>query len=353
MKRKCFLSFFALMICTLGFAASDADIALFNAVKAKNLVKVNQYIYANANQRFEYGGGKTMTAFQLAVENGSTQIARSLIVDGNADVNTDGKDEPPLFIAIRKDNSDLLQLIVSNGANVNAIYNDMTPLMYCYKISKGDYSRNADLLLKNLSDNFDWGHKDAEGNTVMHLAAMGGNAAIISTLLNQNESRASALLQAKNLQGITPIGIYIFNARKANKISLGLLITFLNLTSATPLTIADFTLPASAMTDNGIFSIGDMNIADTTQKLKFFTIFLKGNTNKMLASERDSLDVPLLCHAIENEWEEKIVDLIIRRYGNGWEKIRTDGRRGENAIDIMRRCHSEDKYQEIFDAYSN
>lgn len=26
---------------------------------------------------------------------------------------------------------------------------------------------------------------------------------------------------------------------------------------------------------------------------------------------------------------------------------------GENAIDIMRRCHSEDKYQEIFDAYSN
>ena len=94
--------------------------------------------------------------------------ARSLIVDGNADVNTDGKDEPPLFIAIRKDNSDILQLIVSNGANVNAIYDDMTPLMYCYKISKGEYSRNADLLLKNLSDNFDWGHKDAEGNTVMH-----------------------------------------------------------------------------------------------------------------------------------------------------------------------------------------
>ena len=119
MKRKCFLSFFALTICTLGFSADER--ALFDAVKTKNLAKVNQYIYANANQRFEYGG-KAMTAFQLAVENGSTQIAKSLIVDGNADVNADNGDEPPLFIAARNNDLEMFELLINSNANLNKTY---------------------------------------------------------------------------------------------------------------------------------------------------------------------------------------------------------------------------------------
>lgn len=342
------------MICTLGFAASDADIALFNAVKVKRLDLVNAYVHsANANARFQWAG-KSMTTFQMALENEDVNIAKVLIADGNADVNAGWEDVPPIFIAIRKNLSEMVDLLASSGANLTAIFQDATPLMYCYKLSKGEPSSCADILVRKFSDNLDWGYKDKDGNTVMHLAAMGGNAGVMNFLLTEKKSRTSELLRIRNSENVTPIGIYIFNAVARNELAGGLLLNFLfTAATSTPVTISDFNLPASSMQDNGIFLVGDTNLIDESHKLIFFTTLLKGNTNKKLAAERDSFNVPLLCHAIENEWNPEIVELLIRRYGERWKTIRSSGINGKNAIETMRSNRSEDLYQNIFNAYSN
>jgi len=154
MKRKCFLSFFALMICTLGFAASDADIALFNAVKVKRLDLVNAYVRsANANARFEWAG-KSMTTFQMALENKDVNIAKVLIADGNADVNAGWGDEPPIFIVAREKDSGLTELLIGSGADVNSTYNGMTPVIYSVMTGEnaGPFLHSFENIAKNMEN---------------------------------------------------------------------------------------------------------------------------------------------------------------------------------------------------------
>jgi len=387
MKRKCFLYFFALMICTLGFAANDADIALFNAVKAKNLAKVNQYIYANANQRFEYGGGKAMTAFQLAVENNSTQIARSLIVDGNADVNTDGKDEPPLFIAARKDNLAMMELLIDSNADVNALYENQPVSVFILMNQSGHTSNLMNFLIRKAGANFSWNWQDNNKRTLLHYAVAGGNfdtmrgnvdintiAELLSSglcdlsiadvngwtplhiaaasgnselmILLLNSRQASKLFNVKDNDGYTPITRYItttYNAKSLNVrvVTMAMKKQIFNLNN--------FNFPEGVTSDNGVFLIAEND--DLQNVLSFFRELSKNN--RMLAELEDKDGIPLLCHAIENEWSPSIVDIVIQNYRGDWRKIRPKIRNGKNAIDIMRQNHSEDKYQDIFDAYSN
>lgn len=386
MKRKCFLSFFALMICTLGFAASDADIALFNAVKAKNLAKVNQYIYANANQRFEYGE-KAMTAFQLAVENGSTQIAKSLIIDGNADVNADDGDEPPLFIAVRNGDTEMFELLINSNANVNRAYKGQPITLYTIMQANGSSNTISRIIIKRFGDRLDWNWQDnnkrtilhyavaggdfqtmrgnvspyivadllssglcnvavadVNGWTPLHIAAQSGNKQLIYILLRSKD--ANQLLNVKDNEGYTPITRYIKTAYSEKRLDIGVIMLAMGKCN---FTLDDFNFPSETMSNNGIFLIAENK--DTTKVINFFRELSKNN--KMLATLEDKDGIPLLCHAIENEWNPDIVDIVMQNYRGDWRKIRIKGRNGKNAIDIMRQNRSEDLYQDIFDKYSN
>lgn len=385
MKRKCFLSFFALMICTLGFAASDADIALFNAVKTKNLAKVNQYIYANANQRFEYGE-KAMTAFQLAVENGSTQIAKSLIIDGNADVNADDGDEPPLFIAVRNGDTEMFELLINSNANVNKAYKGQPITLYTIMQTNGSSNTISRIIIKRFGDRLDWNWQDnnkrtilhyavaggdfqtmrgnvspdivadllssglcnvavadVNGWTPLHIAAQSGNKQLMYILLRSKD--ANQLLNVKDNEGYTPITRYIKNAYSENRLDIGVILLAMGKCN---FTLDDFNFPTEAMSNNGIFLIAENK--DTSRVINFFRELSKNN--RMLATLEDKDGIPLLCHAIENEWAPEIVDIVMQNYRGDWKKIRIKGRNGKNAIDIMRQNHSEDLYQDIFDKYS-
>lgn len=384
MKRKCFLSFFALMICTLGFSTDER--ALFDAVKTKNLAKVNQYIYANANQRFEYGG-KAMTAFQLAVENGSTQIAKSLIVDGNADVNADDGDEPPLFIAVRNGDTDMFELLINSNANVNRAYKGQPITLYTIMQANGSSNTITRIIIKRFGDRLDWNWQDnnkrtilhyavaggdfetmrgnfspdivadlllsglcnvaaadVNGWTPLHIAAQSGNKQLMYILLRSKD--ANQLLNVKDNEGYTPITRYIKTAYSENRLDVGVILLTMGKCN---FTLDDFNFPPEAMSNNGIFLIAENK--DTTKVINFFRELSKNN--KMLATLEDKDGIPLLCHAIENEWNPDIVDIVMQNYRGDWRKIRIKGRNGKNAIDIMRQNRSEDLYQDIFDKYSN
>lgn len=383
MKRKCFLSFFALTICTLGFSADER--ALFDAVKTKNLAKVNQYIYANANQRFEYGG-KAMTAFQLAVENGSTQIAKSLIVDGNADVNADNGDEPPLFIAARNNDLEMFELLINSNANLNKTYEEQPITLYIVMQVNGHYTPFTATIIRRFGNKLTWNWQDNNKRTILHYAVAGGDfetmKATISTdliaellssglcslsvadvngwtplhIAAQNGNKqlmyillrskdANQLLNVKDNEGYTPITRYIKNAYSENRLDIGVILLAMGKCN---FTLDDFNFPTEAMSNNGIFLIAENK--DTSRVINFFRELSKNN--RMLATLEDKDGIPLLCHAIENEWAPEIVDIVMQNYRGDWKKIRIKGRNGKNAIDIMRQNHSEDLYQDIFDKYS-
>lgn len=384
MKRKCFLSFFALMICTLGFSADER--ALFDAVKTKNLAKVNQYIYANANQRFEYGE-KAMTAFQLAVENGSTQIAKSLIIDGNADVNADDGDEPPLFIAVRNGDTEMFELLINSNANVNRAYKGQPITLYTIMQANGSSNTISRIIIKRFGDRLDWNWQDnnkrtilhyavaggdfqtmrgnvspdivadllssglcnvavadVNGWTPLHIAAQSGNKQLIYILLRSKD--ANQLLNVKDNEGYTPITRYIKTAYSEKRLDIGVIMLAMGKCN---FTLDDFNFPSETMSNNGIFLIAENK--DTTKVINFFRELSKNN--KMLATLEDKDGIPLLCHAIENEWNPDIVDIVMQNYRGDWRKIRIKGRNGKNAIDIMRQNRSEDLYQDIFYKYSN
>lgn len=383
MKRKCFLSFFALMICTLGFSADER--ALFDAVKTKNLAKVNQYIYANANQRFEYGE-KAMTAFQLAVENGSTQIAKSLIIDGNADVNADDGDEPPLFIAVRNGDTEMFELLINSNANVNRAYKGQPITLYTIMQANGSSNTISRIIIKRFGDRLDWNWQDnnkrtilhyavaggdfqtmrgnvspdivadllssglcnvavadVNGWTPLHIAAQSGNKQLIYILLRSKD--ANQLLNVKDNEGYTPITRYIKTAYSEKRLDIGVIMLAMGKCN---FTLDDFNFPSETMSNNGIFLIAENK--DTSRVINFFHELSKNN--RMLATLEDKDGIPLLCHAIENEWAPEIVDIVMQNYRGDWKKIRIKGRNGKNAIDIMRQNHSEDLYQDIFDKYS-
>lgn len=208
MKKLIFLSGCLIASCAALFAADEQQ--LFDAVKSKNLSRVNMYSYANANQLFKQGG-KAMTAFQLAVENGDLNIATALLVDGNADVNADYGVEPPLFIAVRKNNLKMVQLLLQYGAEPNLQYGDKLPIfiaadnqnekifaelikkgadvnsgyndkpLIAYLLSNGK-NTNRNTLIEVLCSTADqtgqrinWGWNDRDGRNILHYAVSGGD----------------------------------------------------------------------------------------------------------------------------------------------------------------------------------
>ncbi|WP_288605088.1 ankyrin repeat domain-containing protein [uncultured Treponema sp.] len=389
MKRKCFLSFFALMICTLGFAASDADIALFNAVKVKRLDLVNAYVRsANANARFQWSG-KSMTAFQMALENEDVNIAKVLIADGNADVNASWEDEPPIFIAARKKNPQLAELLIGSGANINSTYNGMTPAIYSVMAEEnaGPFLHSFESIAKKYGKFIEWNSKDSEGRNVLHYAVTEGdfgnlikhgNKSTVEYLLRSglvsaseqdkygmtsfhmaaascnndlmklflNTPNGRKAYNIKNSDGYTPIALYLANAAKYNISYTEVIMQAVSDTAM--FKIGDFNFPPTANTKNGITIIcADSNNIDDNAEI----IRIISENNASLAELEVRKGIPLLCHAIKNKYSPTIVDAILSGYSGDWRAIQQFD--GKNVQEIMNSNGTARKYQYIFSKYNN
>lgn len=360
---------------------------LFNAVESKNLSRVQNYLHANANQLFKQGN-RHISAFQLAVDMKLYSIAETLIVDGNAEINADFGVEPPLFIAIRNNDQRMVELLMNHGADPNLEYNGKTA--FIYTITNGGQSTSShlfDLLVKYSKQRgfyIDWYWKDNDGRTFLHYAVTGGNfitgqggvnSTVASILRNGsqlvkeqdkngdtplhwacksnvsegilrlllNTPEATEALRMTNNDGFNPLALYIFTSVSQGFVNYETLLTLVNIPG---FQYSSMNMPASYRMDNGLFELARLDNTTATDLLQVMRIICR--KEEKLASFKDSTGVPMLCVAVDEEWDPDIVELLIDEYDGDWTKLR-DGK--NNAIDIMRKNRSEDLYQDIFDAY--
>lgn len=393
MKKVLVLMGCLILSCAALFAADEQ--ALFDAVKSKNLARVNMYRYANANQLFKQGG-KAMTAFQLAVENGDMNIATVLLVDGNADVNADFGVEPPLFIAIRNNDSEMIELLVKYGAKINAHFNNTVPIVYAITNgggNGGDMIKTMIRAAENNNQSIDLAYRDLEGRTVLHYAVTGGDfstgkgtagADVVAEILQISGSDSLLKSQDRtgntpihwcvkgganaavfrnlvarpagteacnitNNDGFTPLALFLYMTEsQTNYVAWDMLNVFLSVPGFKMNTMA---MPQNYGGDNGIFRLIRRGASSERELLTCLQTITRND--KTLASFEDANGVPMLCIAIYEDWNPAIVDFLIKNYRGDWKKIRESGRGGKNAIEIMRANHSEDLYQDIFDLYMN
>ncbi len=122
-------------------------------------------------------------------------------VDLGADVNARLRGSTPLYDASRKNNMDILYLLLRRGADVNAISHGETAL---HKVVQFNNLKFAEILLKeganpNITDSI-------RGNTPLHYAVSSRNASMISLLMSYG-----ADMDVENNAGDTPARYILAN----------------------------------------------------------------------------------------------------------------------------------------------
>ena len=386
--KKLILGLLILLSMVGGLLAQSSDQALFNAVESKNLSRVQNYLYGNANQLFKQGN-RHITAFQLAVDMKLYSIADTLIVDGNADVNSDFGVEPPLFIAIRNNDQKMVELLMKHGADPNFTYNGTTAVAFALSSRGTSSSTIFDSLVKfakQYGNSIDWTWKDSDGRNVLFYAVTGGNFStgqggntstvklvmdnagpsaciesdkngdtplhfavksgvnegIIRNLLSNPESTKA--LRMTNSEGFNPISLYIY--QMLNVSAAFSFETLIQLLKNPGFSYDQMNMPISYNMDNGLFIIANQDRVSESQLYQILEIVCK--REKKLASLKNNSGSPMLCVAVKEKWSPDVVELLISEYEGDWTKIK-DGK--NNVIDIMRKNRSEDLYQDIFDSY--
>ena len=120
--------------------AKAPDISIHDAAYEGNIEAVKQHLVSGADVNAKTGVGET--PMQIAYQKGHTEIVELLIANG-ADGNAKGDGQTPLHGAAYWGSKEIVQLLIAKGVDVNAKTNDgETPLDY----AKGE---TADLLRKH------------------------------------------------------------------------------------------------------------------------------------------------------------------------------------------------------------
>ena len=98
-----------------------------------------------------------------------------------------------LFVAAKKGHVDILSCLVENGADVNALYNDLAPLMIASRKGRA----NAVTFLAEHGAGIDL--QDKKGETALHYAVRCDSPEVAQKLLTFGAS------QLKNNRGLTPV----------------------------------------------------------------------------------------------------------------------------------------------------
>ena len=145
---------------------------------------------------------------QLAVRFNKPNVARALLASrSDMHIGKLANGYIPLLDACENDLTEMVLLLVENGADVNAASetDTWTPLMHAVN------NDNQELVVKLLASRCQINAVDAEGNTALHLAVQAENDTLVAHLL-----RHGANTNARNKENQTPLSIAQENEDDAN-----------------------------------------------------------------------------------------------------------------------------------------
>lgn len=220
-----------------------------------------------------------------AVQNGDLEMVKTLLNDNpdlvsskdNDNINYSIKGYTPLHLAAERGYNDIVELLLSKGANVNAKDNiTMTPLHRA--AIEGHYSTVELLLSKGANINA----KTRSGYTPLHFAAKNVHKVVVEMLLTKG-----ADVNAKTDDRITPL----------------LLVVSVEPTRFDPTVLINkmsgFAVPTAPYTDHDIFEIANLLI---TNGAKVNVKDKDGNTPLDMALKTNNVEViELLKHASQLE----------------------------------------------------
>ncbi len=168
---------------------------IYDAASAGDLEKVKALLKDNPDMIFSRSVNMRQTPLFFATESGQKDVAELLLANG-ADVNARDIDgETPLFHTVEKGHIDAVQLLLASKADVNAKSRDgATPLIYAAVFNQNNI---AQLLLANKAE---VNAKDNGGDTPLHDAANLGYKDLVELLLANK-----AQVNAKDNNGRTPL----------------------------------------------------------------------------------------------------------------------------------------------------
>ncbi|GAD19259.1 ankyrin repeat domain-containing protein [Helicobacter fennelliae] len=195
----------------------------------------------------------------LLFSNNYTDVRKG--VDLGADVNARLRGSTPLYDASRKNNMDILYLLLKRGADVNAISHGETAL---HKVVQFNNYKFAQALLKydanpNIQDSI-------RGNTALHYAVTSRNPAMIALLMsyggdmdianNTGDTPARYILGNVNVPGMTTQNRDIQITSSAFKVGSG----------SVSLTITNLTDSFITITYGALYMDGDLVSEQNLQK---------------------------------------------------------------------------------------
>lgn len=224
-----------------------------------------------------------------------------------------------------------------------------------YAVTGGDFNRYTNenpeslyLLLK--SGKVRKEAQNSDGNTILHLAFKGHNVTACKYILADTDL-ASILINKSNNNGITPAGAFVEMVQETGSIDEELFLNLISIAGMTNTSIWNGGKDAKSKgIDNGLITLVKTDDIVATSVFKNRQCKIQ----KYLAELEDNEGNPLLCLAIQEKWSPELVDLMIdKTNARDWKKIKMKSGRYKNmnAIEIMRKNHTEDLYEDIFNDY--
>ncbi len=173
--------------------------ALIDAIIKEDIEKVRTIIVDDPDKIEQLDReGNSLLHYAIALQN--YRVARYL-VDKGIDVNIRRNKNwvAALYLAVQKSDYNIIELLLSNGSNVNTqLSNGYTPLFGAVLIKDKDERKGIVQLLMKYNANINL--QDIRGNTVLHRAFRMEDKELIGSILGYNPN-----LALKNQRGLNPL----------------------------------------------------------------------------------------------------------------------------------------------------
>ena len=147
------------------------------------------------------GTAEQAVALLAATRHGDIERALALLEvgadPGTAPASDDRDQRPVLMLAALLPDTRLLRALIARGADVNRASGGITPLLAA---TRDSWHGRAEAVLTLLANGADALVTDADGNTALHGAVLGGDAGVAAMLLD-----AAAPIDALNQAGLSPL----------------------------------------------------------------------------------------------------------------------------------------------------